>query len=298
MDEPTFKGKIILEKIKTFFKKLVSPIRWILIIALGIGIGGIILYFVIGWPSGNNSFSDGSDKYINEDCTVTGINLHGTVMTYIPEHAEGDPSVDYDVVASENVLWSIQNANANPDIKAIVVEVDSVGGSPVAGEEIADAIKNSDKPVIAFIRDIGASSAYWSISSASRIWASKNSDVGSIGVTMSYLNNAENNKKEGYAYEQLSSGKFKDSGSPDMSLTKEEKDLFMRDVNIIYENFVKAVSDNRKIPIEEVKKFADGSTVLGEKAKELGLIDEIGGINEVEKYLEGVIGEKLEICWE
>jgi len=80
-------------------------------------------------------------------------------------------------------------------------------------------------------------------------------------------------------------GKYKDSGSPDKALTSEEKDLFLRDVNIIYQNFIKAVSDNRKLPIEKVKSFADGSTVLGEKAKELGLIDEIGGINEVEKYL-------------
>ena len=301
MEGPTFKEKIILEKIKTFFKKLVSPIKWILIIALGIGLGNILATPVTNWYSSytsGDSFLSGSDEYINEDCTVTGINLHGTVMTYIPEHAEGDPSVDYDVVGSENVLWSIQNANENPNIKAIVVEVDSVGGSPVAGEEISNAVKNSEKPIVAFIRDIGASSAYWSISSADRIWASKNSDVGSIGVTMSYLNNVKKNKEEGYVYEQLSSGKFKDSGSPDMSLTKEEKDLFMRDVNIIYENFVKAVSDNRKIPIEEVKKFADGSTVLGEKAKELGLIDEIGGINEVEKYLEETIGKKPEICWE
>ena len=57
------------------------------------------------------------------------------------------------------------------------------------------------------------------------------------------------------------------------------------------------ISQNRKIPIEKVKSFADGSTVLGEKQKELGLIDEIGGINEVETYLEETMGEKPEICW-
>lgn len=231
-------------------------------------------------------------------CSVAGINIHGTIMTYIPEHAEGDTNFNYDTVASEDILWSIQSANNNSDINAIVLEIDSVGGYPVAGEEIANAVKNSEKPILGLIRQSGSSAAYWAVSGADRIWASKNSDVGSIGVTQSYLNNVENNKKEGYTYEQLSSGKFKDSGNPDKSLTKEERDLLMRDVNIVYQNFMEAVSINRDIPLEEVKKIADGSLMLGERAKELGLIDEIGGITEIEKYLENQLGEKPEICWE
>ena len=239
-----------------------------------------------------------SDSGEQEDCNVAGINLHGTLMTYIPDHAEGDTYFDYDTVASENIIGSIEVANDNPNIKAIVIEVSSGGGSVVAGEEIAEAVKNSDKPIFAFVRDIGASSAYWAISSADKIWASENSEVGSIGVTMSYLNNVEKNKKDGLAYEKLSSGKFKDSGSADMPLTTEERDLFMRDIKIMYRNFIKAVSENRNIPIEEIEEISDGSTVLGLRAKELKLIDDIGGINEINQYLEEEIGEEMEICWE
>jgi protease-4 len=290
--------QILKEKTRVFFKKLVFPIKWIVIITLGVGIGGTILLFIKGWAFDKDlSLSDSGDKTY-EGCTVIGINLHGTIMTYIPEHAEGDTNFDYDTVASENILWSIKNANENPDVQAIILEVDSTGGYPVAGEEIANAVKNSEKPILGLIRQSGSSAAYWAVSGADRIWASKNSDVGSIGVTQSYLNNVEKNKKEGYTYEQLSSGKFKDSGNPDMALTKEEKDLFMRDINIVYQNFMEAVSVNRNIPIEEVKKFADGSSVLGEKAKELGLIDEIGGLPKVESYLEEIIREKPEICWQ
>lgn len=251
----------------------------------------------------NNPFLDSTSPVSESsdteelNCTVAGIELHGDLYTYLPEHEEGDTSFDQDTVASENITWAIKNANEDPQIKAIIVEVDSGGGSPVAGEEISIAVKNSIKPVIGFIREAGASASYLAISSADKIFASKYSDVGSIGVTMSYLNNVEKNKQEGYKFEQLSSGKYKDSGTPDLPLTKEEKDLFMRDVNIIYQNFMEAVSQNRNIPLEQVKSFADGSTVLGEKAKELGLIDEIGGLPEVEKYLEGLIGEKPEICW-
>jgi signal peptide peptidase SppA len=238
-----------------------------------------------------------SEETWSDECNVAGINLHGSLLTYIPDYAEGNSFVDYDVTASENVLWTINDANDNPDVSAIVIEVDSPGGSPVSGEEIADAVKNSEKPVIAFIRDRGLSSAYLAITSADKIFASANSDVGSIGVTSSYLSNAEKNKKEGLVYEELTSGKFKDSGSSDRPLNAEERALFMRDINIMHNNFVEAVAKNRNISVEKVRSIADGSSVLGEKAKELGLIDEIGGIFEVKKYLEEIIGEKPEICW-
>lgn len=233
-----------------------------------------------------------------EDCNVTGINLHGTLATYIPLHAEGDTLFNYDSVSSEDILWSIKQANNNPKIKAIVIETDSSGGSPIAGEEIAAAVKNSEKPVISFIRDIGASSSYWAISTSDKILASKNSEVGSIGITMSYVSNSKKNEKDGLNYEQLSSGKFKDSGSPNLPLTEEERNLFMRDVKIMYQNFVEAISNNRNIPIDKVESIADGSMVLGEKALELNLIDGIGGINEVEQLLKQETGEEPIICWE
>jgi len=273
-----------LKRIKDFF--LGTKIRKIIfhVVVIGIIVGLLIIV------------SDRTIRY-KYTCSVTGINLHGTFYTYIPEGAEDDPDFDYDSVASENIAGAIEQANLDDGIKAILVEVDSVGGSPIAGEEISIAIKNSEKPVIGLIREYGDSAAYLAISSADKIFASKYSDVGGIGVTMSYLNNVEKNKNEGYTFEQLSVGKFKDSGNPDLPLTKEERDLFMRDINIVYQNFMEAISINRNIPIEKIKKISDGSTVLGEKAKELGLIDEIGGINEVESYLEEIIGERPEICW-
>jgi len=247
-------------------------------------------------PSQESSVSD-SGATAKDDCSVFGVILHGDLLTYIPYHGENNSFFD-DTVASDYIVDIIKQANEDAEIKAILIEVDSGGGSAVAGEEISDAVKNSDKPIVAIIRGIGASGAYWAISGADKIFASKNSDVGSIGVTSSYLSSVENNKKNGYVYEQISVGKFKDSGDPDKPLTNEERSLFLRDINIIYENFIKAVSQNRKLSIADVRSFADGSTVLGEKAKSLGLIDEIGGMGEVEKYLEKTIGEKPEICWQ
>jgi protease-4 len=96
---------------------------------------------------------------------------------------------------------------------------------------------------------------------------------------------------------QLSSGKYKDAGDPDRPLTEEERQLFLRDIKIVHKNFIEDVAVNRDIPVADVQKIADGSSVLGDRAKELRLIDEIGGIREAEKYLESIIGEKPEVCW-
>ena len=100
---------------------------------------------------------------------------------------------------------------------------------------------------------------------------------------MSYLDNINKNQKEGYGFVQLSVGKYKDMGNSDKVLTEEEKALFMRDLNIVHQNFVEAISINRGIPLTDVQKLQMAQAFWVLKLKELHLIDEIGGIQEVEK---------------
>jgi len=226
-------------------------------------------------------------------CTVLGIDLHGMLLTYIPPANEDDPLADKDVASSQEIVSAIEAADDDENIKAILLEVDSSGGLPVAGEEIANALKASKKTTVAVIRQTGASAAYWAATGADYIFASRNSDVGSIGVTMSYLENTE----KGTKYIQLSSGKYKDAGNPDKPLTAEEKELFLRDIKVLHENFIEDVAKNRNISVEDIRSIADGSSVLGAKAKSLKLIDAIGSWPEAEIYLEQQIGEKPEICW-
>ena len=114
---------------------------------------------------------------------------------------------------------------------------------------------------------------------------------------MSYIDYAGQNQKEGLTYNQLSSGKFKDMGDPDKALSAEETKLLMRDVNIIYQNFIKAVAENRNLDIKKVESLADGSSILGQMALENGLIDQIGEMPEVKEYLKEKIGEEVEVCW-
>lgn len=182
----------------------------------------------------------------DDDCSIAIIPLHGELMTYIPPDAEDGAFFDYDSVSSEDITAKIEHANTISTIKAIIIEVDSGGGAPLAGEEISNTITKSTKPVVAVIRGSGNSSAYLAISDAHKIFASKFSDVGSIGVTMSYLSNANKNVRDGYVFEQLSAGKFKDAGNEDKQLTSEERALFMRDINIMHQHFIYEVAENRK----------------------------------------------------
>lgn len=272
---------------------VVNTGRIIFIIAVIFG-----AYCIIESSIAKNASQDtSSNATTTQNCNVTGINLHGFLTTYIPPHADNDTSFNYDSVSSENIISTITTSNSDPKIKSIIVEVDSTGGIAEAGSEVAETIKNSKKPVVAFIRSQGDSSAYWAISGADRIFASRNSDVGSIGITRSFLDNSKKDQKDGYTFNQLNSGKYKDSGSLDKVLTDDEKSLFMRDITIMFNNFVEDVATNRKLPIDKVKAIADGSTVLGVEAKQDGLIDEIGGFNEAKDYVGSLIKEEPSVCW-
>lgn len=234
----------------------------------------------------------------DENCNVAGILLRGELVTYVSSSdMDEDSYAIIDQTSSEDIVYYIDEAEKSDDIKAIILEIDSYGGYCVAAEEVAEALKKTEKPTVVLIREYGYSAAYWAATAADIIFASANSDIGSIGVTMSYLDYAKQNQEEGLSYNQLSSGKFKDMGDYDKSLTSEEKRLLMRDVVILHENFIKAVAENRGLAIEKVRALADGSSMLGVMALENDLIDEIGGFYQVEEYLENIISEKVEVCW-
>lgn len=240
--------------------------------------------------------SDVSEEY--GDCNVMGIELRGDVVTYVaPENKDEESVATIDQTSSEDVIYLIDQAVADENIKAIILEVDSYGGSAVAAEEISQALKKTNKPTVAFVRSAAVSAAYWAASGADIIFASDLSDIGSIGVTMSYLDNTKKNLKDGLTYNSLSTGKYKDYGNPDKPLTEDEKRLIMRDLEIMHNIFIKAVSENRGLPVDKVKLLADGSSMPGQMAFENKLIDKIGGIYDVNDYLKEKLGEEVNVCW-
>jgi len=273
--------------------KKINP--WVALLVIVLTVGGFCLGF-FGGPRWINideqgTFSGSSDADNSKNCNVKIIPLTGALTTYY------DPA-DSGYVYSDEIVSQIEDANKNERIKAIVLEIDSYGGSPVAGEEVLNALKNSGKETVALIRQAGLSAAYMAAIGANTIFASKFSDVGSIGVTSSYVDNANKNNTEGLVFNQLSSGKYKDMMNSDKPLTEEEKALIMRDIELIHENFINLVAKHRKLSVEKVGQMADGSSMLGEMALKNGLIDKIGGMNEVKEYLKTEIGTEPIICEE
>lgn len=308
-------------KIKEFFSGVAWPFTWLesrlasigllvsifLLIAVA-SIAGPATYAAFVDSGSSDETSDSSSDIASSDsesdsanCNTIGIEIRGCILTYRPDSADnilgsGEDSCDT-ITSSEAVVSKIHGATTDPKIKAVVLEIDSVGGSPVGAEEIAAAMKALGKPSIAWVRGSAYSAAYLAASAADTVIASKSSDIGSIGVTMSYVDNAKQNIKDGLTYNQLTTGKYKDTGTPDRALTADERSLIQRDLDIILENFIQAVATNRNLSVAKVTALADGSTMLGRMALRNGLIDQLGTQEEVWQKLEAVIEQKPDICW-
>lgn len=182
--------------------------------------------------------------------------------------------------SAESTLQKLENAQEDISVKAIILEINSPGGTVVATKEIVRAIHNFNKPVVAWIREIGASGGYWVASAADIIVADSISITGSIGVSGGYLEFSELFEKYGISYTQLVSGKYKDIGSPYKELTSEERELLLSKLNIIQELFIEDLKSNRNLTNETLEKLSTAEWFLGIEAKELGLIDIIGSKSE------------------
>ncbi|HSK47158.1 MAG TPA: signal peptide peptidase SppA [Coriobacteriia bacterium] len=180
------------------------------------------------------------------------------------------------VVTPEYFLDILEQAEDDPNVKAIVLRVDSPGGTVAASEEIATYVSDCTKPVIVSVGDVGASGAYMISSQADEIWANPGSTVGSIGVIAEIPNVEELLGKVGVEFQIITAGKYKGAGSPYRPLTKQERALIQGEVEEAYGQFIDIVAEGRKLPRAEVEELATGWAWSGETAKKLGLVDEIG----------------------
>jgi protease IV len=197
---------------------------------------------------------------------------------------------------SDSLIRMIRANQEDPAIEAIVLSVDSPGGSPVAGEEIMNALARTEKPTLALIRGVGASAAYWGAVGADTIMASRNSDVGSIGVAVSFPDESKKNEQEGVLYNEYGSGKFKHLGTPNRPITEEEEALIEEGILEVFEYFVEDVAVHRNMSTSAVMAIADGATMTGAKAKEVGLVDALGDLEDARLYIEGVLGKEAILC--
>ena len=198
--------------------------------------------------------------------------------------------------SSSTISSFLKSAIEDKRTKGIILEINSPGGTVVASKEIADIVKNSPKPVVALIKDIGTSGAYWIASASDKIVADPLSITGSIGVIASYLEFSRLFEDYGINYQSLKSGKFKDIGSPYKEMTSEEQLILQKKLDKIHEFFVEQVSINRNIPREKMQSLSTGIYYLGEEAYKNGLVDYLGNKDlavNITKELAGIKDAKL-----
>lgn len=177
----------------------------------------------------------------------------------------------------EEFISELNDAEDDPRVKAVLIRIDSPGGTVAASQEIAQAVAAMDKPVVASISDIGASGAYMVASQCDEIVALPTSSVGSIGVVLDVPNIEGLMDKVGVKVVVLTQGEFKDAGSPFRELTPEETKLLNAQMRIAYDEFIRMVAEGRDIPEAKVRKLATGWVWMGVEAKKLGLVDTLGG---------------------
>ncbi len=194
------------------------------------------------------------------------------------------------IASSTKIVKQIEKAEKDPAIQAIVVDINSPGGAPVASAEIARAIKECNKTTIAVIREYGTSGAYWIASAADHSIANDVSITGSIGVLGSYLQYGGLMERYNVSYERFVAGEYKDIGTPYREMNREERQLYQSEIDAMHDIFVKAVAENRGMSYEEVNAMATGQIYLGIDAVEKGLIDELGGKKEAYAYIQNNIG--------
>ncbi|HEY8394480.1 MAG TPA: signal peptide peptidase SppA [Thermaerobacter sp.] len=183
------------------------------------------------------------------------------------------------VAGADQIVEQLNRAREDPAIRAVVIRMNTPGGSAAASQEIGEAVRRvrqAGKPVVVSIGDLGASGGYWIAATADRIVANPASLTGSIGVIMEVTHFEDLYEKLGIEVEAIKSGPYKDIGSTSRPPTEEERRLLQGLVDDIFQQFVDVVAQGRRLSRERVLALADGRVLTGRQAKEAGLVDELG----------------------
>lgn len=201
-------------------------------------------------------------------------------------------------VGGNSLARQLRRLRQDDDIKAVVLRVNSPGGSASASEVIQREVRlvRQKKPIVVSMGDVAASGGYWISTYANRIFAQPNTVTGSIGVFGLLLNVQKLANSNGITWDVVKTAKLADSDSVSRPKTPQELAVYQRFVNQIYNQFLYKVADSRKLPRGKVAQIAQGRVWSGQDAKQLGLVDEMGGLDEAIQY--AAKAAKLENDWE
>ncbi len=237
------------------------------VVALFLGITMVIVLKIIS-PSSNLSFGD----------KIGVIPIEGPISQ------------------SMEITTELLRLKKDTGIKAIILRINSPGGSVGPTQEIYREIRKTiqTKKVVVSMGSVAASGGYYIAAGADKIVANPGTITGSIGVIMRFVRFEELLNKIGIGLEVLKSGEFKDIGSPNRELTERERELLNALIADIQRQFEESVAEGRNLPLEKVRQIADGRIFSGSRAKELGLVDDLGNFQdavEIAKNLAGIQGD-------
>jgi len=241
-----------------------------LVLALGAGRGGVASApetYEEEYVSG-----EGPDK-------IAAIPVEGVIAS--ADSAIGQPQP---TTTPDGLEDALRQAAEDDSVAAVILEVNSPGGGVTASDEmyqsIVDFKERSDKPVVVSMGDTAASGGYYISTAADEIVANETTLTGSLGVIIQLNNFTGLADRYGFKQNVIKSGKFKDIGSPFRELTPEEREIFQSIIDEDYNEFVDVIVEGRDLPEERVREIADGRVYSGRQARELGLVDGFGGLDE------------------
>lgn len=202
----------------------------------------------------------------------------------IRSHGDGVGVVEIKgvIVSPDEILAQLAEFRQAERVKAIVLRIDSPGGTVGAAQEIFEEVRKTDrvKPVVASMASVAASGGYYVALGARQIIANPGTLTGSMGVILKLANLEELFRKIGYEVEVVKSGELKDMGSANRALTSTERAVLQAMLDDVHQQFIAAIASSRSLPEDKISRLADGRLFSGRQAKEHGLIDSFGNLRD------------------
>jgi protease-4 len=235
---------------------------WGLLVVLLVSLGGS------GTRRGSHLAGLGSDR-------IAVLTVNGVIMASAERSMMGGSAG----ASSTAFVRQVRKAAADKGVKAILVRINSPGGTAAAAQEMYEAVMaaRQKKPVVASMADMAASGGYYVASACNRIVAQRATMTGSIGVIIAGYNVSGLLKRYDVSDQAITSGKYKDAGSMTKPQSPEDRALLQSMVDNVYQQFLGDVAKGRDKKPEQIKPYADGRVLTGEQALKVGLVDELGG---------------------
>ncbi len=246
-----------------------KPLLMGFLIFLGIGLLLFFTVYVATWMLEDGSMSDGR---------IALVRIEGVILD------------------AKDIIDELIRYEETPSVKAIVLRIDSPGGAVVPSQEIYNQVKRirtkSQKKVVVSMGTVAASGGYYIASASDRIVANPGTLTGSIGVIMELANVAGLFEKIGVESVVVKSGAYKDLASPFRKMGAEEREILQNVLDDVHNQFIEAVSEGRGMKLGQVRHLADGRVFTGRQAMKLGLVDELGDLEDAIRLTAEMVGIK------